>query len=169
MEPVRNYLIAGMILLPSLVMAATDCQIIEYPDHYAAVCVGDEKTEPVLTQKPMDSLDSEGVQVQPAAKAPVVKKAVKAESAPVAVQQSMTESARLATKAAGAQPSVPLQGKEPVAGQTGTVRFPVATGQPQNDMGAAKVANDSKFRGKGKISFVTRMKNNLAVSSMSKH
>ena len=81
----------------------------------------------------------------------------------------MAASARLAVKARDAQPSVALPGKEPVTGQTDTVKFPVATGQPQNDMAAARVANDSKSKGKGKISFYTRMKNNLAVSSMAKH
>lgn len=162
MGPVRIYIMAGMVLLPSLAIAATDCQIVEYPDHYAAVCIGDEKSEPVLTQ-------TETVQSQRPAKAPGGTKAVQAEDASIAVPPSMAASARLAVKASGAQTSAALQGKEPVTGQTDTVKFPVATGQPQNDMAAAKVAGDSKSKGKGKISFLTRMKNNLAVSSMSKH
>lgn len=224
------YVFAGIVLLPSMVTAATDCQIIEYPDHIDAVCIGDEKNEPVLTQKSMGSRVPETVQAQRAAKAPLESKAVNTkveplvvpiatsmaasaslaakapleskavntEDAPIAasmaasarlaaktpleseavntevapvapIAPSMAASARMAVKARGAQPSVALADKEQVTGQADPVRFPVATGQPQNDMAAARVTNNSNSKGKGKISFIARMKNNLAVSSMAKH
>lgn len=50
MGPIRKYIVAGMVLMPGMVIAATDCRVIEYPDHYDAVCVGDEKPGPVQGQ-----------------------------------------------------------------------------------------------------------------------
>lgn len=41
-----------MVLLPQLLFADTDCWVKEYPDHYLAVCTGDEKAEPVPRQSP---------------------------------------------------------------------------------------------------------------------
>lgn len=39
-------LFAGLVLLPCLVFAVTDCRVVEYPDHFEAVCVGDPKYTP---------------------------------------------------------------------------------------------------------------------------
>ena len=37
-------IIAGvMLLLPQILHAGTDCRVREFPDHYEAVCIGDEK------------------------------------------------------------------------------------------------------------------------------
>ncbi len=43
---IRNFLhiiilISGAVLFPFLAFAAKDCRIIEYPDHYEAVCDGE--------------------------------------------------------------------------------------------------------------------------------
>ena len=35
-----------MLLFPFTAFAATDCRVIEYPDHYEAVCVGDAAQTP---------------------------------------------------------------------------------------------------------------------------
>lgn len=43
--------LVAMVLLPRMVFAATDCRVVEYPDHYEAVCVGDEKNGPVQAKK----------------------------------------------------------------------------------------------------------------------
>jgi len=39
-----------MLLLPCSVFAATDCRVIEFPDHYEAVCAGDPGSVPVQTR-----------------------------------------------------------------------------------------------------------------------
>ncbi|AFR42828.1 hypothetical protein Gmet_3609 [Geobacter metallireducens GS-15] len=38
--------VAGMVLLPHVLFADTDCRVDEYPDHYVVVCTGEEKAEP---------------------------------------------------------------------------------------------------------------------------
>lgn len=37
----RKIISLVMVLLPCTAFAATNCRVIEYPDHYEAVCVGD--------------------------------------------------------------------------------------------------------------------------------
>jgi len=37
----RRIILLMMVLLPGMAFAATDCRIVEYPDHTEAVCVGD--------------------------------------------------------------------------------------------------------------------------------
>jgi len=44
-------IIAGLVLLPNLLFATTDCHVVDYPDHYVAVCVGDEKNVPEQGQQ----------------------------------------------------------------------------------------------------------------------
>lgn len=39
-----------MVLLPCMAFAATDCRVIEYPDHSEAVCVGDAEQTPTSSQ-----------------------------------------------------------------------------------------------------------------------
>ena len=39
----RKIITIGMVLLPCMAFANTDCRVINYPDHYEAVCIGDEK------------------------------------------------------------------------------------------------------------------------------
>lgn len=74
METIRKYIVAGMVLLPGMVIAATDCRVIEYPDHYDAVCVGDEKPGPVRDQTAIPTQAPAAVQAPasqvPAAQAP---------------------------------------------------------------------------------------------------
>lgn len=41
-----------IVLVPGFVVAATNCHMAEYPDHYEAVCIGDEKAIPEPYQKP---------------------------------------------------------------------------------------------------------------------
>ncbi len=46
----KTIITAGIFLLPHMVFAGTDCWFNEYPDHYLAVCTGDEKARAVETQ-----------------------------------------------------------------------------------------------------------------------
>jgi hypothetical protein len=46
----RILIALGMLALPCMAFAATDCRVIEYQDHYEAICTGDEKTGPVVNQ-----------------------------------------------------------------------------------------------------------------------
>jgi hypothetical protein len=39
----KKLLTAGMVLLPQLLFAGTDCRVKEYPDHFLAICDGDGK------------------------------------------------------------------------------------------------------------------------------
>ena len=40
-------IVTVLTLLPGLSFARTDCRAVEHPDHFEAVCVGDEKASPV--------------------------------------------------------------------------------------------------------------------------
>jgi hypothetical protein len=40
----KSFVIALMVMAPGMVWATTDCHVIEYPDHFEAVCTGDEKS-----------------------------------------------------------------------------------------------------------------------------
>lgn len=72
--------LVAMVLLPRMVFAATDCRVVEYPDHYEAVCVGSEKYGPVqaktavqekaAAQAQAPAQSQEAAQAQTAAKAP---------------------------------------------------------------------------------------------------
>ena len=42
----KTIAIAGIVLLPYLAFAATDCRVIEYPDRYEAICTGDAPHTP---------------------------------------------------------------------------------------------------------------------------
>ena len=42
----RTVLLAVMVMVPRMALAATNCWVTEFPDHYEAVCVGDEKAGP---------------------------------------------------------------------------------------------------------------------------
>jgi cell pole-organizing protein PopZ len=160
MEPIRKYLLACMVLLPSIVMAATDCQVIEYPDHYDAVCVGDEKPGSEQAQTPL------AVQAPVEAQAPAAKKALKAVSAPVAAQSSLAAYAPVAAQAPAVQASAAVQGNTPVTGQTDAAKVSVAMGQRRSDIAVSNAVTASKTRVNGKISFLTRMRDNLALSNM---
>jgi len=46
----KTVIIAGIFLLPHMALAGTDCWFNEYPDHYLAVCTGDEKAGAAGTQ-----------------------------------------------------------------------------------------------------------------------
>jgi hypothetical protein len=46
----RLLVAAILILVPCLAFARTDCRAIEHPDHFEAVCLGDEKAVPAHEQ-----------------------------------------------------------------------------------------------------------------------
>ena len=46
----RKIILLVMVLLPGMAFAATDCRIVEYPDHTEAVCVGDAEQTPASHQ-----------------------------------------------------------------------------------------------------------------------
>jgi hypothetical protein len=48
----NKLLIIPMVLLPCTATAKTDCNIVDYPDHYEAVCTGDAKMPAVSDQTP---------------------------------------------------------------------------------------------------------------------
>ncbi|HEX5773932.1 MAG TPA: hypothetical protein VFY07_06370 [Geomobilimonas sp.] len=41
MDFILKMLVAGMVVFPAMALAS-DCHVVEYPDHYEAVCVGQE-------------------------------------------------------------------------------------------------------------------------------
>ena len=46
-------LVVGMMLVPCVVLAATDCRLTEYPDHFEAVCIGEAPQFPDSLQIPV--------------------------------------------------------------------------------------------------------------------
>ncbi|WP_298268346.1 hypothetical protein [Geobacter sp.] len=68
----RMILLVGMVLLPRMLFAATDCRVAEFPDHYEVICTGDEKAGAVQAQTPAQTKASDQTptaanQKQPAA------------------------------------------------------------------------------------------------------
>lgn len=57
-------LLAGLSFSPCMAFAAKDCRIIEYPDHYEAVCVGDPRYALKQPELPANAPDTtKGAQV----------------------------------------------------------------------------------------------------------
>lgn len=77
--------LAAIVLLPRMVFATTDCRVVEYPDHYEAVCVGDEKSGPVQAKTAVKEKTAAQTQT------PV--------QAPAAVQEKVAAQAQTAAKA----------------------------------------------------------------------
>lgn len=50
MESLLKIMVACMAMLPLPVSAATDCHVEEFPDHFEAVCLGDEASGSVLAE-----------------------------------------------------------------------------------------------------------------------
>jgi hypothetical protein len=46
----RTFIAIMIVLLPCAAFAATDCRIIEFPDHTEAICVGDPAESPASPQ-----------------------------------------------------------------------------------------------------------------------
>ena len=42
----KKIIAAGLVLLPQLLFAGTECSVNEYPDHYYVYCLGDEISGP---------------------------------------------------------------------------------------------------------------------------
>jgi hypothetical protein len=42
----RILIVIALMLAPGLSFARTDCHVAEHPDHFEAVCIGDEKASP---------------------------------------------------------------------------------------------------------------------------
>jgi len=42
----KTFLSAAIVMMPCMAFAAVDCRIIEYEDHFEAVCVGDAQQTP---------------------------------------------------------------------------------------------------------------------------
>lgn len=61
MRAMRVFVSIGMFLLPNMVVAATECSVNEYPDHFYVYCLGDEifrsapLNSPAQTAPPGDS------------------------------------------------------------------------------------------------------------------
>ena len=47
----RTFICLPVILFPCLASAATDCHIVEYPERFEAVCLGEPQAEPTSVQK----------------------------------------------------------------------------------------------------------------------
>ncbi|GEM_PF-3996013 len=45
-NPIKYAILTLFLLLPGTVLAATECNYVEFPDHFEAVCAGDEKFAP---------------------------------------------------------------------------------------------------------------------------
>lgn len=79
MDFILKMLIAGMVVFPTMAVAS-DCHVVEYPDHYEAVCVGQESPATVR-EKPVTTTTRDV-----AAQAPV--------TAPSAAQGSLPAATR---------------------------------------------------------------------------
>ncbi len=83
----RMIVLAGMVLLPRLLFAATDCRVAEFPDHYEVICTGDEKAgagqaqTAVQEKKAADQTPTAVSQKQPAAPKKTPAQAITAEKA----------------------------------------------------------------------------------------
>ena len=154
MGPVRIYIMAGMVLLPSLVIAATDCQIVEYPDHYAAVCIGDEKSGAEHVQTPVATQAPAATKIPAATQTPEATQTPAATRIPAAVQ----------TPVAGQVPLI-AQANTLVTARADAAKVPVASEQHLSDNLARNTAT-SKGSGKnGKTIFLNRLRANLAQRS----
>lgn len=56
----KTIILLMMVLLPCTALAASDCRIVEYPDHTEAVCVGDEPTPASFQKAGQEQLPGEG-------------------------------------------------------------------------------------------------------------
>lgn len=121
METMRKYILAGMVLLPSMVIAGTDCRVVEYADHYDLVCVGDEKSGPVRPQEAV------------AAQAPVTAPASVASKDSVVTTQTSAEA--------------PLSAPAVITPATQTdARSPYVIGQHRPDRSVRNAARASRAR-----------------------
>ncbi|KAB0670437.1 hypothetical protein F6V30_09825 [Oryzomonas sagensis] len=62
----KKIILPGIVLMPCVVFGATDCRVVEYPDHYEAVCIGTTEQVPV-SNRPGQA--GEGAQEQTSAAA----------------------------------------------------------------------------------------------------
>ena len=60
MEAIRKIVLLGMVLMPVPAFSATDCRVVEYPDHYEAVCIGN--TPPTIGQQPQVPVQTESTE-----------------------------------------------------------------------------------------------------------
>jgi len=80
----------AMVLLPRMVFAATDCRIVEYPDHYEAVCIGSEKYGPVQAKTAVQEKQAQTpVQAQEATQEQTAAQAQTAAKAPSPAVQAL--------------------------------------------------------------------------------
>jgi hypothetical protein len=47
----RKFISLVMLFLPCTAFAGTDCRIVEYPDHYEAICTGNAEQSPASPQR----------------------------------------------------------------------------------------------------------------------
>ncbi|MFZ2950951.1 MAG: hypothetical protein WA003_15865 [Desulfuromonadaceae bacterium] len=120
METLRIFIMAGMVLMPGMVIAATNCRVIEYPDHYDVECVGDEKS------------GTEKAQAAPTNK-----------PLPVAAQFPVPAQASVAAQAAQVPP---VQVTTPVTTQTAGARDPFVIGEHRPDKAVRAAARASRAR-----------------------
>jgi len=69
---IKNVLYISLLfvsLFPGIVYAKTNCRLVEFPDHYEAICEGDEKYIPRETgySKPVTVIVTNGERRPPAA------------------------------------------------------------------------------------------------------
>jgi hypothetical protein len=60
----RKLLMISLILLPGLAFAQTDCRSVELPDHFDAICTGDEKAVPAAETPTSPTIRRGGEQQQ---------------------------------------------------------------------------------------------------------
>jgi hypothetical protein len=46
----RKIILLGMVLLPCMAFADSDCRVVEFADHYEAICVGSAEQTPASSQ-----------------------------------------------------------------------------------------------------------------------
>jgi hypothetical protein len=105
-KTMRIFIVLGILLLPCLLYASTNCKVVEYGDHYDVSCSGDEKSAPASTQPAITNT--------PVETAPVA--AQQGESAPsgVTADSSPAMQAHSAAQTGASQPPVvQRQGRRP--------------------------------------------------------
>ncbi|GFO59678.1 hypothetical protein GMST_20030 [Geomonas silvestris] len=90
----KTFLTAGMVLLPQLLFAGTDCRVKEFPDHYLATCDGDSKGAAVQPLPEQQRSSNPAPEPQPAG-APAPAPAVPPATGPQATGSPGTEQAEV--------------------------------------------------------------------------
>jgi len=92
----KRLLVAGLLLLPSTVCAAEDCQVVEFADRFEVTCSGDAKPIPIPKQSIIPAVTQQQA-------APVQSTAPEQQSAPQQADKTAVSPPTDTTKASAPQ------------------------------------------------------------------